>query len=227
VRFDPFFLLIFPVFLFSVVVHECAHGWAALRCGDETALERGRLTLNPLPHIDPFGSVILPGLLMLVHAPFLIGWAKPVPVDHARLRDPVNDPLKVAMAGPASNLLLAVLFAGILRLAPEPPPPGTTGLAVWLAPIGAMALAGVIWNVTLALFNLLPIPPLDGSWLVMRFMKLRHIIVLHQFRLVGLLVVAAVMASPAVSNVLLRIPVRAVVRVCLGMFGISSEGLEL
>lgn len=226
-RFDPFVLLIFPVFLFSVVVHECAHGWAALRCGDATARERGRLTLNPLPHIDPMGSVVLPGLLMLVHAPFLIGWAKPVPVDRARLRDPVNDTVKVAMAGPASNLMLAVLFAGILRLAPEPPPAGATGLGLGLAPIGAMALAGVIWNVTLALFNLIPIPPLDGSWLVMRFMKLRHIVVLHQFRLVGILLVAAVMSSPVVSNVLLRIPVRAVVRVCLGLFGISSEGLDL
>ncbi|MEO5616783.1 MAG: site-2 protease family protein, partial [Candidatus Eisenbacteria bacterium] len=89
------------------------------------------------------------------------------------------------------------------------------------------ALAGVIWNVTLAMFNLLPIPPLDGSWIVMRFMKLRHIIVLHQFRLVGLLVVAAMVSSPSVSNVLLRTPVRTVVRVCLGLFGVSSEGLGL
>jgi len=227
VRFDPYFLLIFPVFLFSVVVHECAHGLAASWCGDATARERGRLTLNPLPHVDPMGSVVIPGLLMLFQAPFLVGWAKPVPVDRARLRDPLNDTVKVAMAGPLSNLLLAVLFAGVLRLAPEPAPPGTGGLAAWVSPIGAMALAGVIWNVTLAMFNLLPIPPLDGSWLVMRFLKLRHIIVLHQFRLVGMLLVAAVVASPAASNVLLRVPVRAVVRVCLGMFGISSEGLGL
>jgi len=227
VRFDPNLLLIFPVFLFSVVVHECAHGLMALRCGDATAKERGRLTLNPIPHADLVGSILLPGLLMLTHAPFLIGWAKPVPIDRSRLRHPVNDTVKVAMAGPASNLVLAVLFAGLLRLVPEPPPPGATGLAVWLSPLGTMALAGVIWNVTLALFNLLPIPPLDGSWLVMRFMKLRHIIVLHQFRLVGLVVVAALVSSPAISNVLLRIPVRAVVRVCLAMFGMSSEGLGL
>lgn len=226
-RFDPFFLLIFPVFLFSIVVHEYAHALAALWCGDSTARERGRLTLNPIPHADPIGSVVLPGLLMLFHAPFLIGWAKPVPIDRARLRDPLNDTVKVALAGPLSNLLLAVLFAAVVRLAPEPAPPGATGLAAWISPIGAMALAGVIWNVTLAMFNLLPIPPLDGSWLVMRFMKLRHIIVLHQFRLVGLLVVAALVSSPTFSNVLLRTPVRAVVRVCLGMFGVSSEGIGL
>jgi Zn-dependent protease len=227
VRFDPFFLLIFPVFLFSIVVHECAHALAALWCGDATARERGRLTLNPIPHADPIGSVVLPGILMLLQAPFLIGWAKPVPIDRARLRDPLNDTVKVAMAGPLSNLLLAVLFAAVVRLAPEPAPPGATGLAAWASPIGAMALAGVVWNVMLAMFNLLPIPPLDGSWLVMRFMKLRHIIVLHQFRLVGLLVIVALVSSPAASNVLLRTPVRAVVRVCLGMFGVSSDGLGL
>ncbi|MEO5616567.1 MAG: site-2 protease family protein, partial [Candidatus Eisenbacteria bacterium] len=143
-RFDPFFLLIFPVFLFSIVVHEYAHALAALWCGDPTARERGRLTLNPIPHADPIGSVVLPGLLMLFHAPFLIGWAKPVPVDRARLRDPLNDTVKVALAGPLSNLMLAVLFAAVVRLAPEPAPPGASGIAAWLSPIGAMALAGVI-----------------------------------------------------------------------------------
>ena len=227
VRFDPFFLLIFPIFLFSIVVHECAHGLAALWCGDPTARERGRLTLNPIPHADLVGSLVIPGALLLLHAPFLIGWARPVPVDRARLRDPLNDTVKVAMAGPLSNLILAVFFAALVRLAPEPATVGATGPLSILAPLGAMALAGVIWNVSLAIFNLLPIPPLDGSWLLMRFMKLRHILLLHQFRLVGLLVVAAVVSSPAVSNVLLRIPVRALVRACLGLFGVSSEGLEL
>ena len=226
-RFDPFFLLVFPVFLFSIVVHECAHGLAAWWCGDPTARERGRLTLNPIPHADPIGSLVIPGALLLLHAPFLIGWARPVPVDRSRLRDPLNDTVKVAMAGPLSNLLLAVCFAAVVRIAPEPATVGTTGPLALLAPLGAMALAGVIWNVSLAIFNLLPIPPLDGSWLLMRFMKLRHIILLHQFRLAGLVVVAAVLSSRPVSNVVLRIPVRALVRVCLGLFGVSSEGLEL
>ena len=226
-RFDPIFLLVFPIFLFSVVVHECAHGLVALRCGDPTARERGRLTLNPIVHLDPLGSLVLPGILWLVHAPFLMGWAKPIPIDHARLRDPKNDAVKVAMAGPASNLLLAILFAAVLRIAGGTAPATATTNSSVVPVIAALAMAGVVWNVSLAIFNLLPIPPLDGSWVLMRFLKLRHIILLHQFRLVGMILVAAVMSSPAVSNVVLRIPVRAVVGACLGLFGVSSQGLEL
>jgi Zn-dependent protease len=223
VRLDPFFLLVFPIFLFSIVIHECAHGMAALWCGDPTAKERGRLTLNPLAHADPIGSVVVPAALWLLHAPVMMGWARPVPIERARLRDPVNDTVKVAMAGPASNVLLAILFSGIVRLAPAAGPTTPAALAV----IGPMALAGVIWNASLAFFNLLPIPPLDGSWLLMRFLKLRHIITLHRFRPLGFLVLAAVAASPAVSNVVLRIPMRALARLCLGLFGVSSEGLGL
>jgi Zn-dependent protease len=227
VHFDRELLLVIPVFVFSIVVHECAHGLAALACGDATARERGRITLNPLAHVDPLGSLMVPGLLLLFRAPFLIGWAKPVPIDHARMRDLRNDPVKVALAGPASNLLLALGFAGATRLAAPLAlaPPGS--LAAFFAPLQEMAVAGVLFNVTLALFNLLPIPPLDGSWVLTRFLRLRHIIVLHQFRLVGMLVVAALFASPRVSNVLLYTPVLAVTRACLGLFGVSSQGLGL
>ena len=221
------FLLIFPVILFSVVVHECAHGVAAYRCGDPTAHERGRLTLNPLVHIDPIGSIAVPGLLWLAHAPFLLGWAKPVPIDRSRLKDPLNDTVKVAMAGPASNLLLAVLFSAVVRLASGSVAPGEPPGTTLRATIGGVAMAGVLWNVCLALFNLIPIPPLDGSWLIMRFMKLRHILLLHQYRLVGLILIAAIMSSQAVSNVIFRIPVRAVLGACLGLFGVSLQGFEL
>src|SRR6185503_18081361 len=103
VRFDPQMLLIFPVFVLSIVVHECAHGLMALWNGDTTARDRGRLTLNPLPHVDPIGSLLLPGILMVTGSPFLFGWAKPIPVDWSRLRNPRNDQVKVALAGPASN----------------------------------------------------------------------------------------------------------------------------
>ncbi len=217
-HFDPVLLVVFPVFVLSVVVHECAHGLAALWCGDTTARDRGRLTLNPLPHIDLFGSILLPALLFLAHSPVLLGWAKPVPVNHGRLRSPRNDSVKVALAGPASNFLLAILFAGLTRVAPA------TG---FFAPLGDMGIAGVVFNCALGLFNLLPIPPLDGSWVLMRFLRLRHIVVLQQFRMVGMLLVAALVSIPATSRLLLHGPIEAAVRFCLSLAGVSVEGLAL
>jgi Zn-dependent protease len=216
--FDPVFFITFPVFVISIVVHECAHGLMALWNGDPTARERGRLTLNPLPHVDPLGSVILPGLLLLTHAPFLFGWAKPVPVDWSRLRHPLNDQLKVALAGPASNALLALIFAAVARVAPE---------AGFWAPLRVMGYAGVVWNCALAIFNLVPIPPLDGSWLLMRFLPLRHIIALQQFRLVGMVVLVGLLSLPVVANAVLYAPLRLAVRACLGLFGVTSDGIAL
>ena len=209
-NFDPTLFLIFPVFLISVVVHECAHGWMALRCGDPTARDAGRLTLNPLPHVDPVGSVILPGILMLTHAPFLFGWAKPVPVVWANLRHPRNDQLKVALAGPASNFLLAIAFAALARFAPDQ--------GFW-APLAVMGYSGVVWNCALGLFNLIPIPPLDGSWLLMRFLPLRHIIALQQYRMLGMMLVVLLMTSPVLAEPLLHVPLRFAVDACLGLFG--------
>ncbi len=159
------------VLVFSVVVHEVAHGWAALRLGDTTARDQGRLTLNPLPHVDPLGSVIVPLLLSLTGS-FMMGWAKPVPVHVGRLRHPWNDHPKVAAAGPASNLLLALASAVLLgvtagvaaRLPADHAVAGLTGflLLVWQT--------GIIVNVVLAVFNLIPLPPLDGSWILTRFL---------------------------------------------------------
>jgi len=217
-NFDPDLLITFPVFVLSIVVHECAHGLVALWNGDPTAREQGRLTLNPLRHVDPLGSIILPGVLLLTRAPFLFGWAKPVPVDSSRLRHPINDHLKVALAGPASNVLLAMVFAALTRVAPE---------QGFLAPLRLMGYAGVVWNCALALFNLIPIPPLDGSWVLMRFLPLRHIIVLQQFRLAGMVLIVALLSVPVVANAVLYTPLRFAVNVCLGLFGVPSPGVVL
>ena len=215
-NFDPIVLVVLPVFVLSVVVHECAHGLVALWNGDPTARDLGRLTLNPIRHIDPIGSLLLPGILLLVRAPFLFGWAKPVPVNWANLRHPQNDQLKVALAGPASNLLLAIAFAGLARIAPA------TGF--W-EPLREMGYAGVMFNCALALFNLIPIPPLDGSWVLMRFLPLRHIIALQQFRFLGIALVAILLSSRQVSHFVLEGPLRVAVHACLGLVGAPVDGI--
>jgi len=142
------------VLLFSVIVHEVAHGYVALRNGDPTAKMLGRLTLNPVPHIDPVGTILLPALLLMSGAGIIFGWAKPVPVNPLNFRNYRWGEISVSAAGPLSNLALAVLFSYLLQLAPMNL--GLTQMALW----------GVKINIFLALFNLIPIPPLDGSHIV-------------------------------------------------------------
>ncbi len=215
VSFDPAILLLLPVFVLSVVVHECAHGLAALWCGDPTARDRGRITLNPLPHVHPIGSIVVPLALLLARAPVVIGWARPVPIDPANFRDPRNAAVWVALAGPASNALLAILAAALAAISPA---------AGYFAPLREMAVAGVVLNLALGLFNLLPIPPLDGSWVLMRFLRLRHILLLHQFRWAGMLALAMLLSIPAVSGLLVERPLRAVAGGLLALFGIAGAG---
>ena len=124
----------------------------------------------------------------------------------------------MALAGPASNILLALVFAAMARLSPEQ--------GFW-APLRLVGFAGVAWNCALAMFNLIPVPPLDGSWVLMRFLPMRHIIVLQQFRLVGMLVVVALLSVPVVANAVLYTPLRMAVRACLGLFGMPGEGISL
>jgi Zn-dependent protease len=215
VSLEPTLLLLLPVFVFSVVVHECAHGLAALVCGDATARDAGRITLNPLRHVHPWGSVVVPLLLVLVRAPMVLGWARPVPINPANFRDPRNAPVWVALAGPASNAMLAVAAAMLATLAP---------VSGFFAPLREMAVGAVVLNVALGLFNLIPIPPLDGPWVLMRFLRLRHIVVLHELRWVGMLVVAALMSIPLTSTVLIERPLHAVAGGLLGLFGVSGAG---
>jgi Zn-dependent protease len=140
----------------AITFHEAAHGFVAHHFGDNTAWERGRVTFNPLKHIDPFGTLLLPGLLLFSHSPFLFGYAKPVPVNFRALRNPRIDMVWVALAGPATNIILALVAATAFHALPYVP----TGAAQWLADNLKNAL---VINVVLAIFNMLPIPPLDGG----------------------------------------------------------------
>ena len=157
------------VLLFSVIIHEIAHGVVALRLGDPTAKNLGRLTLNPLKHLDPMGSVLLPLLLIILQSPFVIGWAKPVPYNPQNLKNPKSGAAQIALAGPASNLFVAVVFGVTLRLLRSfgGGPTADAGLL-------AVNLSIIVFiNVLLAVFNLVPIPPLDGAGILFGFLPRR------------------------------------------------------
>jgi Zn-dependent protease len=148
--------------IFAITVHEAAHGFAARFFGDMTAYREGRITLNPLKHIDPFGTILLPAITLLIGG-ILFGWAKPVPVDFSRLRNPKRDMLWVAAAGPASNFVMALFWALIIKFSVAVP-------SVYSQPMALMGQAGVMINVVLMVLNLFPLPPLDGGRIAVSLM---------------------------------------------------------
>ncbi|MDA1337261.1 MAG: site-2 protease family protein [bacterium] len=154
------FIFLIAILIFSVVIHEVSHGIVANAQGDPTAKNAGRLTINPIPHIDPIGSIILPAIMVLVGG-FVIGWAKPVPVNPLNFKDHKFGSLKVGFAGPASNLAIALVFGLALRFLP---------LMELNPAFAAIVSSIVIINLMLAALNLLPIPPLDGSHILFAFL---------------------------------------------------------
>ena len=186
----------------AVVLHEYAHGWVANYYGDDTARSQGRLTLNPLPHIDRFGTIIVPLLCLLAPGGFLFGWAKPVPVNPKRLRNPRKDMALVAVAGPAMNFVLAIvsgiLLSVLLSIDPTlqanwPPQPDMEPrrdlLGMFLLPLVAMSLFSIIINTLLFAFNLLPIPPLDGGRILTSLLPYRSALVLSRMEPYGMFII--------------------------------------
>lgn len=195
-------------FIIAIVIHESAHAFAADRLGDPTARIEGRISLNPIKHIDPVGTLLIPGLLLLSGTGFVFGWAKPVPVNPYNFRNPSRDRLLVALAGPASNLLLAVLFAFIYRMLS----PGTN-LPMLVASI-------VLINLILMMFNLIPIPPLDGSAILPLVFKNNAPLLYKLERqgfiyLLGLLIVDN-LTGGAILGLLVRTPVEFLFRTLIG-----------
>ncbi|CAC9452410.1 FIG004556: membrane metalloprotease [uncultured Gammaproteobacteria bacterium] len=150
-------LLIYTIpLIFAITVHEFAHGWVANQCGDATAKMLGRLTLNPIKHIDPIGTILVPAILYFTGSPFLFGWAKPVPINFNALKSPKKDMILVALAGPVSNFIMALLWLLVILFA----------LNLQSQLLIDMAYFGIAINLILGVFNLLPLPPLDGSRVV-------------------------------------------------------------
>ena len=196
-------ILFLPVLLFSVVLHEFAHGWVAYREGDDTAYMLGRITLNPLPHIDLFGSIIFPLLLWVTHAGVLFGWARPVPVNPRKYRKYVRGDILVSLAGIAANLLLAITATFLIialtylhRMVPA--------LSPTIELFAQMAGYMLVINLVLAFFNLIPIPPLDGSHVLYHLLPPQLGLRYRQIGRYGMLILLFIMMfAPGVLNIFL------------------------
>ena len=210
--------------IIAIVFHEVAHGLVARQLGDPTAQRKGRLTFNPLRHVDPLGTLILPMILAIGHAP-VFGWAKPVPVNYRRLRNPRRDMVLVALAGPGMNFLLALAGAAILAVTMALFGGAREGIPAFVA---ANALNFVLINLFLAVFNLIPVPPFDGGHVLEGLLPRT---LARRFRKIGryslLVFVALLLVLPSISpkaDVVSRIVsplVRAIARLFLGLFGIG------
>ena len=181
--------------IFAITVHEAAHGYAARLLGDNTAYVLGRVTLNPMKHIDPVGTILIPLMLILLGSPFLIGYAKPVPVRFDRLKKPKIDMIWVALAGPGANFTQGLLWAILLTL--------LLGFGIEEKFLTAMAIAGVQWNVGLLVFNLFPLPPLDGGR-VLALLPYRQSIALGKIEPWGFFIVLGLAYAGIIGNLWMR-----------------------
>lgn len=207
-----FFIIFYPLMLFSLSCHEAAHAWVANRFGDPTARLLGRITINPLPHIDVVGTFILPVIAIFMNFP-LFGWGKPVPVDPRNLKNPREDHLWIALAGPVSNMILAVFFAGIVRgILAMDMRDVFDGIGRGSFSMTALGYAivvcqlGVTLNLALAIFNLIPIFPLDGGGIIRGLLPARWVDAFDRFSRYGMFLILALFITGAFQFI--AIPIR-------------------
>lgn len=199
--------------LFAITVHEVAHGWVARLHGDRTAELLGRLTLNPIKHIDLVGTIIVPVVLLALGG-FIFGWAKPVPVAQQNLRNPRRDMALVAAAGPVSNLIMALLWGLIAKLA------AVANIAWASEPLILMGVAGVTINLVLAILNLLPIPPLDGGRVLSNLLPARYSDTIDRIEPYGLLILVALLAMGVLGQ-LIGPPIMLLRGLIFSLFGLG------
>ncbi|MBS0358522.1 MAG: site-2 protease family protein [Proteobacteria bacterium] len=189
-------IMVIPL-IFAITVHEVAHGWVANQFGDPTAKMMGRLTLNPIKHIDPIGTLLVPGILFYLGG-FIFGWAKPVPITWQNLKNPRRDMALVALAGPTANLIMAILWGFIMKISLLLPPNLETLQMVLIL----MAKAGIMLNVVLMVLNLIPIPPLDGSRILSSLVSPRASNFLHQIEPYGFIILVILLTTGVLAKIM-------------------------
>jgi Zn-dependent protease len=194
-------LIVLVVLIASLSVHEAAHAFAADRLGDPTARHLGRLSLNPVVHVDPIGTLLFPLIAFLTNVP-LIGWAKPVPVDMRHLKHPKRDFALIAAAGPASNLVMAAIGAVALKFARDAAGPGDIAAGAITDPLLPLFFTFTIVNVLLAVFNMIPVPPLDGGNVLLGVLPSAPARVVEQLRPYGILILYALMLTGVLNTIL-------------------------
>ncbi|OGT29946.1 MAG: peptidase [Gammaproteobacteria bacterium RIFCSPHIGHO2_12_FULL_35_23] len=207
---------ILPV-LFAIIFHEIAHGWVALKFGDKTALMLGRLSVNPLKHIDLIGTILVPGILLAVGG-VIFGWAKPVPINARNFRHPRRDMAMVAVAGPLANLVMALIWALIMKLGVYL----TKDATALAAPIIYMGQAGVFVNIMLLVINLIPIPPLDGGRFISNILPLRISYYFDKLESVGLLLLLLLLVTGILSKIFAPL-LYGLLNIIFSLFGLGGN----
>ncbi len=192
-----------PALMMAVILHEVAHGWVAYRMGDPTAKHEGRLTLNPIPHIDPVGTLILPAMFIILNSPIIFGWAKPVPINPSNFRDLRRGTFFVSIAGVVMNLSLAVLFGILYRIlynSADLFSPFIVGTIFY--PLLIFCAKSVLINLILALFNMIPIPPLDGSRALMSFLSFKYWEMFYRYEMIGFFAITLLLFTGILGKII-------------------------
>ncbi|NPA42007.1 MAG: site-2 protease family protein [Aquificae bacterium] len=196
-------ILSIPALMIAVILHEVAHGWVAYKMGDPTAKHAGRLTLNPIPHIDPIGTIVLPAMFIILNSPIIFGWAKPVPINPLNFRDLRKGTFFTSIAGVAMNLTLAVSFGVAYRFlygVADLVDPFITKTVIY--PLLIFCAKSVLINLILALFNIIPIPPLDGSRALMSFLSFKYWELFYKYEIYGFLVITLLLFTGVIGKII-------------------------